>query len=631
MPTIIEKLKSVDAKKFKYAKTKKAYRVLKMDSSNFAIEMLEDDGFVEDAKELFDVISQYEPQSVPNKYLTKSEKKTKKASTSKSSVKKDKSKKDSTDKLEQFREIIRNSKTLDEAYKESSGIKNVSAGVSNEFRERYGESGSLNQKQAFEKLYNEVKGIEKKTKAPSRSSSKKPSKKKVFWATEVKKIAKKKKISFAKAKDIYFEDREKYADWRKRVSETFSKKMDRLSKDPRYAGKLSTNSLPPNAKRSLQKDEQQKAIVPIKRKSPTFGKKNGAKQEYYYEYRDNRGDVDRKEGLKAGGKVATEDIYKKDYIVWGQEKNDDFDSALFTEAKTHKEAEAVCKTLESKHGVTNCRVQTVTPMIRAKGGEVINKKFYAKMLEEAKEDKKWAIEKEKEVGREWKEGSNMSREMLAERLDKSVEELAKSKYSYSKMRAFAQTEIGKPIDEAAKEKWEKITGEEITTYGRKWGSKKTKKKKPFADDLPFADGGKASVQDKRDELDRIDRELIYLGEEYMDKFDTPAEKKSKEAIALNKKIYKLESRRSNFSRSFKKGGKIGFDALEKEVSKDYEGEKVPKKYQKEYGKRYSKAEAKEVGAKVAGSVYQKQLKEKKAHGGELKSNWFEGDLSFLNW
>ena len=61
-------------------------------------------------------------------------------------------------------------------------------------------------------------------------------------------------------------------------------------------------------------------------------------------------------------------------------------------------------------------------------------------------------------------------------------------------------------------------------------------------------------------------------------------------------------------KSYKKGGKIGFDALAKKVAKRYEGKKVPRKFQKEYGKRYSKEEAMEVGDKVASKVYRQQQK-----------------------
>jgi hypothetical protein len=62
------------------------------------------------------------------------------------------------------------------------------------------------------------------------------------------------------------------------------------------------------------------------------------------------------------------------------------------------------------------------------------------------------------------------------------------------------------------------------------------------------------------------------------------------------------------NKSYKKGGKIGFDALAKKVAKRYEGKKVPRKFQKEYGKRYSKEEAMEVGDKVASKVYRQQQK-----------------------
>ena len=79
----------------------------------------------------------------------------------------------------------------------------------------------------------------------------------------------------------------------------------------------------------------------------------------------------------------------------------------------------------------------------------------------------------------------------------------------------------------------------------------------------------------------------------------------KDVPKTNLKVEKL-----NNKISYKKGGKIGFDALSKKVAKRYEGKAVPKKYQREYGKRYSKAEAQEVGDKVASKVYRQQLKNK---------------------
>ena len=72
----------------------------------------------------------------------------------------------------------------------------------------------------------------------------------------------------------------------------------------------------------------------------------------------------------------------------------------------------------------------------------------------------------------------------------------------------------------------------------------------------------------------------------------------------------LKVEKVNNKISYKKGGKIGFNALSKKVAKRYEGKAVPKKYQREYGKRYSKVEAQEVGDKVASKVYRQQLNNK---------------------
>ena len=91
-----------------------------------------------------------------------------------------------------------------------------------------------------------------------------------------------------------------------------------------------------------------------------------------------------------------------------------------------------------------------------------NKKVFDALLIEAQKDKDWAIEKVKEVGREWKEACKISVDMLNERLDKSVQELAESKYSYLKMRAHAKGNSHSGfIAPDAKAKWEKLSGEVI--------------------------------------------------------------------------------------------------------------------------------------------------------------------------
>lgn len=66
--------------------------------------------------------------------------------------------------------------------------------------------------------------------------------------------------------------------------------------------------------RNLRKDAKQSAVTAgdemrttgkkFKRKSPTFGKRGGAKRPYYYEYRMNRRDVDEKIMLATGGVVS---------------------------------------------------------------------------------------------------------------------------------------------------------------------------------------------------------------------------------------------------------------------------------------------------------------------------------------
>lgn len=66
--------------------------------------------------------------------------------------------------------------------------------------------------------------------------------------------------------------------------------------------------------RNLRKDAKQSAVTAgdemrttgkkFKRKSPTFGKRGGAKRPYYYEYRMNRRDVDEKIMLATGGVIS---------------------------------------------------------------------------------------------------------------------------------------------------------------------------------------------------------------------------------------------------------------------------------------------------------------------------------------
>jgi len=489
MVTIIEKLKAVQFSKLKNKESKKAYKILKKDSGNFAIEMLEDDSFIADAKELFDVISEYEPQAVPDKYLTKSEKKTKKSPTSK--------------------------------------------------------------------------------------KSKSKPKKKVFWSTEVKKIAKRKRISFAKAKAIYFEDREKKADKIKRVSEDFTAKLKRLSKDPKYKGKLSTKALPPNSTRSLQKDAQQKAIVPIKRLSPTFGKKNGAKQKYYYEYRPNRGDVDARERLGKGGDIID-------------------DSGNYLDVTADKDAMTLKLSKEGKEEVKD---------LREDGKSDVDIMY--ELFEDIRNNSE--LEWHNDLGDAGFGLTSAPGITDGYYYDDDGDYKAQStdeNDNPSRVYFFSDYALRSEVDDLMDR------GELVLNSGDDFAKGGSVRKYDMGDEGMFK-GGEFRIMShqsfpNRYSIKELDKDGKLIGKE----------------IGINQKDF--EASFTKFTKE--KGGKIGFDALEKEVANEYKGKPVPKKYQKKYGKTYDAQEAKEVGAKVAGSVYQKQL-EKKAHGGKVTKKGKE----FVEW
>ena len=80
-------------------------------------------------------------------------------------------------------------------------------------------------------------------------------------------------------------------------------------------------------------------------------------------------------------------------------------------------------------------------------------------MKEAKNDKVWAEKTQHDS--EWaKKASEVSKDMLHERLEKSTEQLAKEKYDYLKYRANAKGKYYSSdvyIDESAREKWLKLT------------------------------------------------------------------------------------------------------------------------------------------------------------------------------
>lgn len=63
--------------------------------------------------------------------------------------------------FEPFAEVVRGSKTLDEAFKKVSKIKDVTEDVSAAFRQKYDPNGNLTPNKAFEVFYNEIKSAER--------------------------------------------------------------------------------------------------------------------------------------------------------------------------------------------------------------------------------------------------------------------------------------------------------------------------------------------------------------------------------------------------------------------------------------------------------------------------------------
>jgi molecular chaperone DnaK (HSP70) len=90
-----------------------------------------------------------------------------------------------------------------------------------------------------------------------------------------------------------------------------------------------------------------------------------------------------------------------------------------------------------------------------------NEKVWSAMVDEAYKDKEWAEKMNKDES--WKKNaSEMSLNSLKEKLSKPIEQLAKESYDYLKKRARAKSDYygsSRHIDESAKQKWEKLSGE----------------------------------------------------------------------------------------------------------------------------------------------------------------------------
>lgn len=50
---------------------------------------------------------------------------------------------------------------------------------------------------------------------------------------------------------------------------------------------------------------------------------------------------------------------KREYVIWGIDPQNDFESILYTKATSLYEANRVLWLLESAHGCKNCRVQII--------------------------------------------------------------------------------------------------------------------------------------------------------------------------------------------------------------------------------------------------------------------------------
>lgn len=107
--------------------------------------------------------------------------------------------------------------------------------------------------------------------------------------------------------------------------------------------------------------------------------------------------------------------------------------------------------------------QRLTPkgklvQVGAKGVKptTINKEVMSHLLKEAQKNKAWAIKISKD--KEWMENaSEMSKQMVKERMEKPIEELARNSYDYLKMRA-AAFQNNYPIAKDAMTKWLQLGG-----------------------------------------------------------------------------------------------------------------------------------------------------------------------------
>ena len=137
-------------------------------------------------------------------------------------------------------------------------------------------------------------------------------------------------------------------------------------------------SIPPHSSRDLQKDAGIKAKTAVKRKSPTYGKKGGAKKPYYYEYRMNRRDNSKVPAyLEQGGEIKFDDspMMKK---LWNERGYD----IPYLESLSNSELIGIYQTEFDNERTYNFKTDSYEiANDYAKGGEIIEIEGFGKYKE----------------------------------------------------------------------------------------------------------------------------------------------------------------------------------------------------------------------------------------------------------
>ena len=208
--------------------------------------------------------------------------------------------------IDKLKAISRNN--LDEGFKKVyDELKKMTDNFDADMVEIYDEEVQAFHKQVSEK---QPKALGK---TPKKSTPKKKPSKKASWQSQVRKIKEEYEITWAKAKKMWDAKRKEQSIKKGKVNAQIKKleksAVYKKSKIRNKEGALSTANIDKGKSRDISKDGKQPAINKVRRKSPTYGKPNGAKKPYYYEYRWNRMDVNPRGNPKlAEGGAVEEDM-----------------------------------------------------------------------------------------------------------------------------------------------------------------------------------------------------------------------------------------------------------------------------------------------------------------------------------